>query len=45
MFIQYFLRKVKIFPLKKHSFCRKLFSDREDPGGGGVEAWANSKKP
>ena len=45
MFIKFFLRKVKIFPIKKHSFCRKLFSDTEDPGGGGVEACANSKKP
>ena len=45
MFIQYFLGKSKIFPIKKHSFCRKLFSDREDPGGGGVEACADSKKP
>ena len=45
MFIKYFFEKNKNFPIKKHSFCRKLFSDREDPGGGGVEACADSKKP
>ena len=44
MFIMYFLRKVKIFPRKKHSFWRKLFFEIEDPGRGGVEARADSKK-
>jgi hypothetical protein len=39
----YFLRKVNIFPIKKHSFCRKLFFEIEDPGRGGVETWADSK--
>ena len=34
MFIKYFLEKSKYFPDKKHSFRRKLFSDREDPGEG-----------
>jgi hypothetical protein len=37
------LRKVKIFPIKKHSFCRKLFFEIEYPGRGGVEAWAVAK--
>jgi hypothetical protein len=32
-----------MFPIKKHSCCRKLFSDREDPGEVGVDA--DSKKP
>jgi hypothetical protein len=43
----YFLRKLKIFPRKKHSFCRKLLFEIEYPGDwrGGVEAWADSKKP
>jgi hypothetical protein len=45
VFIKYLFEKSKNFPDKKHSFCRKLFSDREDPGGGGVEACANSQKP
>ena len=44
MFIMYFLGKVNIFPIKKHSFCRKLFFEVEYPGRGGVEAWADSKK-
>ena len=44
MFLKYFLRKEKIFPIK-YSFGRKLFSDREDPGVGGVKACADSKKP
>jgi hypothetical protein len=39
------LRKVKIFSIKKHSFCRKLFSDREDPRGGGVEAFSDREDP
>ena len=39
----YFFEKSKNFPDKKHSFCRKLFSDREDPGRGGVEACAIAK--
>ena len=43
MFIKCFLRKRKIFPRKKHSLCRKLFFEIEDPGRGGVEAWADSK--
>jgi hypothetical protein len=45
VFIKCFLRKRKIFPKKKHSLCRKLFFEIEDPGRGGVEAWADSKKP
>ena len=45
MFIKYFLRKIKIFPFKKYSLCRKLFFEIEDPGRGGVDAWADSKKP
>ena len=43
--MMYFLRKVKIFRRKKRSFCRKLFFEIEYPGRGGVEAWADSKKP
>ena len=35
-----FLRKKR----KKHSLCRKLCFEIEDPGRGGVEAWADSKK-
>jgi hypothetical protein len=45
MFIKCFLRKRKMFPRKKHSLCRKLFFEIEDPGRGGAEAWADSKKP
>jgi hypothetical protein len=44
VFIKYFLREIKIFPRKKHSLCRKLFFEIEDPGRGDVEAWADSKK-
>jgi hypothetical protein len=44
-FIKCFLRKRKIFPKKKHSLCRKLFFEIEDPGRGDVEAWVDSKKP
>jgi hypothetical protein len=39
----YFLRKVNIFPIKKQSFCRKLFFEVEYPGRGGVEAWRIAK--
>jgi hypothetical protein len=45
VFIKYFLKEIKIFPRKKHILCRKLFFEIEDPGRGGVEAWADSKKP
>jgi hypothetical protein len=31
VFIKYFLREIKI-PRKKHSLCRKLFFEIEDPG-------------
>jgi hypothetical protein len=40
-----FFKKKKNFPEKKHSLGRKLFFEIEDPGRGGVEAWADSKKP
>jgi hypothetical protein len=45
VFIKYFFEKSKNLPNKKHSFCRKLFSEIEDPGGGGVETCTDSKKP
>ena len=39
----YGLRVYNVFFEK--SFCRKLFFEIEYPGRGGVEAWADSKKP